>query len=129
MPVSFVIQPERRVVDATFTLPLTRQEVAEFQNALRADARFDPGFRSVCTVTGKASDGLLTVTELRSLLAESPYGRASRHAFVVEAAVVYGMLRMLDAFNDGQVGEFGIHRHRDEALRWLGLPSEDTAAV
>lgn len=129
MPVSFVIQPERRVVDATFTLPLTRQEVAEFQNALRADARFDPAFRSVCTVTGKASDGLLTVTELRSLLAESPYGRASRHAFVVEAAVVYGMLRMLDAFNDGQVGEFGIHRHRDEALRWLGLPSEDTATV
>jgi hypothetical protein len=129
MPVSFVISPEHRVVDATFTLPLTREEVAEFQGALRADPRFDPAFRSVCTVTGRASDGLLTITELRSLLAESPYGREARHAFVVEAPVVYGMLRMLDVFNDGQVGEFGIHRHREEALRWLGLPREDTAGV
>jgi hypothetical protein len=129
MPVSYVVLPEHRVVDATFTLPLTREEVAEFQCALRADLRFDPAFRSVCTVTGRASDGLLTITELRSLLAESPYGREARRAFVVEAPVVYGMLRMLEVFNDGQVGEFGIHRHRDDALAWLGLPREDTAAV
>jgi len=120
MPVSCVLDPEQRVVHATFALPLMRREVAEFQDALRADPRFDPSFQSLCTVTGSVRDGLLSPYDLRVLLAQCPYGPSSRHAIVVTHPVVYGLLRILDAFANGAVGEFGLHRDRASALRWLG---------
>ena len=118
MPYRYEIDRSRGVVHVERWGELSRDEIVDSYRAIRADERFEPGFRQLSDMRGVLGCDLdgEAVRELSEL---KVFDRCSRRAFVVSTDVSFGVLRMYQAW--AELGERVVHVFRDprEAERWL----------
>jgi hypothetical protein len=121
MPGSYLIDLESGVVYCRGWGVLTDEEIAAHVQALRADPRFDPGFRQVVDFL-KLTDVRLTGAGVREVARYNPFRRDARRAFVVASDEAFGLVRMFGMFTDSNVETFTIVRTLEAAFASIGLP-------
>jgi len=125
MPGSYLIDGERRIVFSRGWGVLTDDEILSHAKTLRADPRFDPGFRQLLDFLG-VSEILVTSAGISTLARHNPFRRDSRRAVIVPTDEAFGLTRMFSLYTDADPSQFGIFRTTGPALEWIGL---DPASV
>ena len=120
MPGSYRIDVAKGIVYSRAWGPLTDEEIAAHAKTLRADPRFDPGFRQIVdyrelTTIGVTSDGVHEVAR------QNPFRRDARRAFVVTTEEAFGLVRMFWEYTDSSREHFAIFRAIEPAFQWVGL--------
>jgi hypothetical protein len=120
MPVTYAIDPVKRLVVSQISDPATENEVHEHNRRLRTDPLFDPSYQQLADMTGVTQLLVSTVT-VRETALDSFFAPGVRRAFVATSDGTFGMARMfaLHAESLGQVVE--VFRDRGEAEAWLGI--------
>lgn len=96
------------------------KEIIAHAETLKADPRFDRGFRQVGDFLS-VNVILLTSAAIRSVAQNNPFPRDARRAFVVPSDEAYGLGRMFMLYLDADPNEFAIFRELEPALEWVGL--------
>jgi hypothetical protein len=122
MPLSYVIDKQRRVVVSTGTGIVTFAEIRAHQDALTSDPAFVPQFNQILNFTA-ATDLDISTPEARVVASRKLFSPQSRRAFVASQAAIFGMGRMLQAYHElskaaSQPAVFG---DLAAAEKWLGL--------
>lgn len=120
MPVTYRIVEDLHLVATTWTGDVTLEESRRLLEQLASDPAFESDMLHFSDLTRARSR--VTAEGIRGLARSSPFGPGSRRAVLVADDEMYGISRMYDA-QATDSGTFGIFRDRDEALRWLGLTS------
>lgn len=120
MPASYLIDVSRGIVFSRAWGILTDQHIADHAAALRADPRFDPGFRQIIDF-GDVTEILVTTQGVRAVAGRNPYHRDARRAFRVVTDEAYGLSRMFFAYIEASEDDFAIVRAMAPALEWIGL--------
>src|SRR3954467_618415 len=81
MPVTYAIDPERRLVLSQISDPATENEVHEHNRRLRTDPLFDPSYQQLADMTGVTEILVSTVT-VRETALDSFFAPGVRRAFV-----------------------------------------------
>ena len=120
MPLTYVIDKERRLVISTGTGVLTYSEGLAHAERLKNDPEFDPAFYQLADVT-QVTELRLTADEVRHWGSIVVFAGTAKRAFVIRNGAVHGMARVMAAFRSlsGGKEEIVIFRDRDSALKWL----------
>ena len=120
MPLTYVIDKERRLVISTASGVLTYAEGLAHAERLRNDPEFDPTFGQLADAT-QVIELRLTAEEARHWASLVVFEGTAKRAFVVPDAALHGMVRMWAAFREMSGGkeQVVIFRDRDLALQWL----------
>jgi hypothetical protein len=120
VPVTYAIDPEKKLVLSRIWGPATESEVLEHNRQLRHDPLFDPSYQQLADMSG-VTELLVPTSTVRETALDSFFSPGVRRAFVATGDGAFGMARMfaLHAESLGQVVE--VFRDRGEAERWLGL--------
>jgi hypothetical protein len=120
VPVTYAIDPKKRLVLSEITDPATESEVHEHNSRLRSDPLFDPTYQQLADMSG-VTEILVSTKTVRDTALDSFFAPGVRRAFVATADGTFGMARMfaLHAESLGQVVE--VFRDREAAEVWLGL--------
>jgi hypothetical protein len=123
MPAMYRLDLANRVVWSRAWGVVTDEELDAHSRALRADPRFDPGFRQLQDLTG-ITEPRATPGGLQLLAQINPFGKHARRAVLVASDVVFGLARMHEQLRSDAGDELQVFRGRAEALAWLGLPPD-----
>ena len=120
MPGSYLIDQPRSLVFSRGWGALTDDELLWHAETLRADPRFDPGFRQVIDFLGLGEirvspEGVRTIAQL------NPFRRDSRRAVTVPSDLVYGLTGMFEAHSNSDQEQFRVFRALQPAFEWVGL--------
>jgi hypothetical protein len=99
---------------------LTDEEIAENAKTLRADPRFDPGFRQIVDFR-ELTEIHVSGAGVRDVAHVNPFRRDARRAFIVTSEEAFGLTRMFGLYTDSSEDEFAIFRTLEPALEWIGL--------
>jgi TPR repeat protein len=125
MPITFQIDPERRIVFARGLGVLSDEDVFEYQRTVwsREDIR---GYNELIDMRGVEQIGLPSmdrVRDLANLSAEMDAGaRGAKFAIVASSDLAFGLGRMYEAYrgmNPRSGKEVKVFRDPEEALKWL----------
>lgn len=125
MPISYDIDPARRLVIARGHGVLTHDEIIDYQTTVwsRADVQ---GFHEIVDVLAVEHFDYRSSRDVRSiavLAAEMDTDTPSRFAIVASEEVAYGLARMYMSYREVQPGvkkEMGIFATLEEAEAWVG---------
>ncbi len=120
MPGSYLIDVAAGIVYSRKWGVLTDEQVAAHAETLRADPRFDPGFRQVADFR-ELTDLRVSGNGLRNVARHNPFRRDARRAFVVSSEEVFGLARMFGSYTDSSGDQFRIFRAIAPAFEWIGL--------
>ena len=120
MPGSYLIDVPRGIVFTRGSGVLTDEQIAAHAEALRGDARFDPGFRQIVDFR-ELTDIRVTGAGVRNVARQNPFRRDARRAFVVNSEEAFGLTRMFASYTDSSGDRFAIFRALEPALEWIGL--------
>ncbi len=120
MPVTYTIDPERKLVLSQIWGAATETEVLEHNRRLRGDPLFDPNYQQLADMSG-VTEVLLSANTVKETARDSFFAPGVRRAFVASGDGTFGMARMfaLHAESLGQVVQ--VFRDRRAAEEWLGL--------
>jgi hypothetical protein len=120
VPITYAIDPDKRLVVSHIWGPATESEVHEHNQKLRHDPLFDPTYQQLADMSG-VTELLVPTSTVRDTALDSFFAPGVRRAFVACADGVFGMARMfaLHAESQGQVVE--VFRDRHAAEEWLGI--------
>ena len=123
VPLAYRIDREARIVfTATAGERVTLNRVRLYQEALKADASFDPTFNQVLDLTG-SSEIVVSADDIRQLARHSVFRAGSRRAIIVaDRPLIFGFARRFQALTDGFGVDLRVFNDRQAALDWLGLP-------
>jgi hypothetical protein len=121
--VAYEIDSDRRLV-VTYVGPITFGDIRGIQDLLLQDPAFDASF-PVLVDALRCSFDPLSPDELARIGQSTPFVLTSRRAFVVDAALNYGITRMFASLSESRGREFplGIFDNVADAMRWLAEPS------
>ena len=123
MPGSYRIDVPRGLVFSRGWGVLTDEFILAHAAALRADERFDPGFRQLVDL--REVVGLQVAAEVvRDVGRNNPFRSDARRAFVVSSDEVFGMTRMFGHYANADTEQFGVFRALGPAMEWLGEDSD-----
>ncbi len=125
MPGSYLIDAARGLVFTRAWGVLADDEIIAHARELRADPRFKPTFRQICTFL-ETTKIILTSEAIRSVANNNPFPRDARRAFVVTTDEAYGLARMFMLYLDADPRQFEIFRAMGPALEWVDLDPETT---
>lgn len=119
MPVSSVIEVERRLIITLGEGRITFAEITANQDRLLKDPEFDSSFDQVIDVTAAEVLDLtmgeaITVAERRILSAKS------KRAVVATEPAVYGMFRLMEVYHERHA-EVQVFYNLQSALDWLAV--------
>ena len=122
MPVRYVIDKEQQLVITTGSDRLTFAEIKAHQDQLLNDPDFNSEFNQLIDLRAATSLDL-SVNEAKTIARRRLFSPTSRRAFVTANPTIFGMGRMMQAYNElsnvaSQVRVFYDH---PSALKWLGL--------
>jgi hypothetical protein len=120
MPASYLIDVASGIVYTRGWGVLTDAEIAAHAETLRADPRFDPGFRQIVDFR-ELNDIRVSGAGVREVARHNPFRRDARRAFVVTTDEAFGLTRMFGMFTDSSGDEFRIFRAVEPAFEWIGL--------
>jgi hypothetical protein len=128
MPLAYALDPSHDLVITLAAGIVTLGEIVDHQNQLLADLEFSPNYDQLldCRMVDVIS---LSVREARLVSRRRMFSRNSRRAFLTSKETVFGMARMLQAFNEtsSAPNNSQIFYELDAALRWLNR--EELAAA
>lgn len=122
MPGSYLIDLPRRIVFSRGWGVLTDMEIGAHAETLRADPRFDPGFRQIANFL-ELTQVRVTAEGVRNVALHNPFRPEARRAFAVPSDETFGLTRMFELYTDSHADQFGIFRALGPAMEWLGLDS------
>lgn len=127
MPISFQIEPARRLVAARAHGHLNYAEVTGYYHDLRAHVNF----RSYCSEMVDLRDvqGVgITAVEISELARNSIFDPEAKRALVTSSDLVFGLCRMFTAYSSfyGQ-HKIGVFHEMEEGRRWLGFDDKPSA--
>lgn len=120
MPLSFVIDKQRRLVISTASGIVTYSEVATHQVGLKNHPDFDPTFDQLIDGTGITKIAV-TVEEIRTVARQRLFGAESRQAFATSSDFAYGMARMFEIYREasGSGRPVRVFNSLQAAHEWL----------
>ena len=122
MPISYRIDPERRLVVTTASGILTDDDIIELKRRLAADPEFKAGMRELSDVRA-VTDLQVSSAGVRRMAAmdESPSSTPSGYklAIVAGSDTTFGMARMYQMFTESNHPHVAVFRNYDGARRWL----------
>jgi hypothetical protein len=128
MPAAYVIDASRALVITTGTGVVTFQEIVTHQDRLLSDPRFSPDFDQLIDCR-QATNIRVTSAEASRIASRKVFSRTSLRAFVASEQVVFGVGRMMQAYNE--VSEYpskaAVFYDLASALKWLDR--KDLSAV
>jgi len=122
MPTRYGIDKECRLILTIGEGRVTFAEIRAHQDRLLSDPDFDASFSQLIDLTAAISLDI-SAGQARSIACRRIVSPDSRRAFVATAPAIFGMGRLMQAYNEMSEGRSEVHifYDRDEALRWLGL--------
>lgn len=125
---SFCIQLDlnRQIVFSAFKGEISYNLVLEHMQALKENPDFSPHFNQLVNFSG-VTTVLVTAEEVRLLAEKEVFSPRSRRAAVAPTELIFGMLRMFEAYRN-LAGETNImiSRSLEEAMQWVQI--EDVPA-
>ena len=122
MPFSHHVDAEQCTVFTTLSGEVSFAEANAFLRTLQEDPAYDSSFSELVDlmqVTGTTMSG----DDMRRLAERDPFAPASKRAFVVPNALVYGLSRMYESHSSLRAERrIRIFTSFPEARAWLGLP-------
>ena len=120
MPLSFVIDKQRRLVISTASGTVTYSEIAAHQVGVKNHPDFDPAFDQLIDGTG-VTKVAVTVEEIRTVARQRLFGTESRQAFATSSQFAYGMARMFELYREasGSGRPVRVFNTLDAAQEWL----------
>lgn len=120
MPLSFVIDKQRRLVISTASGTVTYSDIAAHQVGLKNHPEFDPTFDQLIDGTGVEKIAL-TVEEIRTVARQRLFGAESRQAFATSSDFAYGMARMFEIYREasGSGRPVRVFNSLEAAQEWL----------
>lgn len=123
MPISYRIDPERRLVVTTASGILTDDDILELKRRLAADPEFKADMRELSDVRA-VTDLQVSTDGVRRMVAmdESPSSAPDKHklAIVAGSDATFGMARMYQMFTQSNLPHVAVFRDYDKARQWLG---------
>jgi hypothetical protein len=123
MPITYVIDEERRLVVTTGSGVLTAAEIRAHEVRLKTNARFDPTFYELVDVT-LVTKAPISADELRLLASAQVFSPKSRRAIIANRPVTFGLARMFEILREisgTEVETIHVFEDRASAMRWLGF--------
>jgi hypothetical protein len=120
LPVTYSIDPERRLVISRAWGAITDDDVREHARVLGADPLFDPTFRQLVDMSGITEDFVGTSTK-RQASQNQLFVPGVRRAWVASGDYTFGMARMYAVAAESKGQTIGVFRTMSEAEEWLGL--------
>ena len=128
MPCSYLIDLQRGLVFSRGWGVFTNEELLWHGRTLRADPRFDPGFRQIVSFLD-VTEVRVTAEGVRTLAQINPFRTDSRRAIVVPSDLIFGLTRMFEAHTNSDQEQFRVFRELGPAFEWVGLdPTEQWPA-
>ena len=120
MPISYVIDKDRRLVISTLMGVFTPDDGLQHQQALADDPDFNSDFCQLLDLTS-VKEFAFDSAWVRQSAQHSVFSPRSRRAFLVNSAVAYGLTRMYGTYREvaGGQEQLLVFQDRDEAMRWL----------
>ena len=118
MPVKYRIDKLAGIVYTEARGEVTDAEVLENQREMNDDPDFNPRYRELCDFSAVQLFAI-TPQGLRMLASSSLWGDGARRAFVAQADLAFGMLRMHQSLLAGKSEGVSVFRTQSEAWRWL----------
>ncbi len=125
MPMTFTIDPTRKVVFTTVSDDLTEQDVREYQEGLLRDPLFNPEYSQLMDATTLKTVRLTSLSTDR-LIRTRPFKRSARCAVIAESDLAFGISRMIELHCEEQGIPFRGFRKRPEAEAWLFRTADQT---
>lgn len=122
MPVSYSIDPRRRLVVNVASGVLTAEDMRNLQSRVAADPAFQPTFSQLFDMTA-VTEVAITASQLQALAEATLFAPATRRATVLRKTVLVGMARMFQAHIRDRGDFFQVFDTRAEAEKWLDAPS------
>jgi hypothetical protein len=120
VPISYSIDPAQRLVVSTATGILRFEEVIAHQQQLAADKNFDPQFDQLIDTTALTVFDV-SADQARSIAGRRLFSHSSRRAFVASTLAMYGIGRMMEAYQEStvQAPQTNVFRDAEQALAWI----------
>jgi len=99
MPLTCVIDKQRKLVTSTASGTLSYSDIAAHQDRLKNDPDFDPGFDQLFDGT-QVTKIALTVEEIQTVARRRVFAAGSRQAFATSSEFAYGMARMFEIYRE-----------------------------
>ncbi len=124
MATTYRIDSSLRVVFSTSYGVLTGDDLLAHRATLVSDPNVDLDHRQLWDFR-RVTETAVSKKELTELLeSKSPFGPASRRAWVASSDVDYGMLKMIQLLRGTCAGEIMVFRDIHEARMWLAVPDD-----
>ena len=123
MPLSYVIDKERRLVISSASGRVTFAEAVASEEQLKNDPEFNPDYNHLVDFTA-VTELDISPDQSAMLARRGIFSSASRGAIVASDPAIFGMGRLWEAHHEiaNLQDEVCICRDRAAALKWLGLP-------
>ncbi len=125
MPLSFVIDKQRRLVTSTASGVFTYADIAGHQRQLKNNPDFDSSFDQLFDGTAVTKIEL-TAAEIQTVARQRLFAGGSRQALVASNDFAYGMARMFEMYREAsRTGRLvRVFNSLDAAQEWLQATSE-----
>jgi hypothetical protein len=120
LPVTYTIDPERRVVLSEVTGLVTAEDFLEQGKRLAEDPAFDATFDQILDLRG-ATQVEMPTPALKGMAGLRLFGSGSRRALVAERDLTFGLARMYESLRADAPESIKTFRTMEEARSWLGL--------
>ena len=120
MPITYNVDPQRKVVVATVEGDMTLEEVLNFRVRMAQDPACKPHYARLIDLRGVTRfPNKQEMTIIAERLVRDPGFPGARRAFVAQTDAVYGTFRMLEQLAEDSQEQWRTFRSADEAELWL----------
>jgi hypothetical protein len=125
MPFRYSIDKELKLVISTALDIVTFADVLAHQDGLLNDPDFNPQFNQFLDAT-RATALDISIDQAKSVARRPLFASTSRRAWVASNPTIFGMGRLIAAYNEMSSAASQIHIFYElsAALKWLGLEAD-----
>jgi hypothetical protein len=120
LPVTYILDPERRLVLSEATGVVTAEAFLEHGKRLAEDPAFDPSFDQLLDLRAAVQVEIPTPA-LKGMAGLRLFGPGSRRALVASRDLAFGLARMYESLRAEAPESIKTFRTIEEARAWLGL--------
>ena len=119
MPISYSIDPDKRIVRSRIWGAVTNKEVDQHNQQLRNDPLFDPSYDQLADMSD-VTKNLVTFDNVQETARDQYFTPGTRRALVCSDDTTFGLCRMYATYAEGLGQVVSVFRDRVEAEVWLG---------
>jgi hypothetical protein len=120
MPITYHVDPVRRLIETTVSGDAGHAEIRGHLQRLRADPAYSPDYDALIDL--RAVTRIPTAEEIRAevpLIRQALLTARTRRAIIVSRPVMYGMMRVFEAYQRGSPAEYEVFYEVPAALEWI----------